>query len=36
VLPSISKPRWQYSASGAFCGGSGVAFIGRVGMSSRS
>ncbi len=36
VLPSISKPRWHHSASGAFAGGSGVAFIGSVGISSRS
>ena len=36
VLPSISKARWHYNASGAFCGGIGVAFIGRVGISSRS
>ena len=36
VFASISKPRWHHSASGAFCGGIGVAFIGSVGSSSRS
>ena len=36
VFGSISKARWQYSASGASRGGSGVAFIGRVGMRRRS
>ena len=36
VFGNISNPRWHQSASGAFAGGSGVAFIGSVGINRRS
>ena len=36
VFGSISKARWHHSAQRRIGGGSGVAFIGSVGISSRS